>query len=400
MRSLVAHCPASPRCHSALLVRLSFVLANLTATSPSSRAAVAPSIQHLLRLLDFQTAHLIDAIHASAAHGSDAPEARSTAEDGLETIIAPGVAEEVPNRTSFGESGGYKSRRASGAGSGGDKGPQGVAVVGLSVMEHADVLIKLIRLIAHLAMGPDEGAIIARAPESACLLRLLSTLPLEPDDIGDASAICIEELQLNALSAVTNLTFYTADGRSVLLYDPEDAGGDEQATDADAASRFPGSYGQRGGAPRRALCGILSQALTHPNDEAAAEAARALGNISRIPRARVMLCELLADEALLYLLEHPSAQVSGGRLGRGATGNKGRACSWSPPRGSKLCIHFDCLQRTGMPLTRRCCRLGASNGACVKLVYIMGGACVELVYIEGGVCSSQWASVSFRHESI
>jgi hypothetical protein len=184
------------------------------------------------------------------------------------------------------------------------------------------VLIKLIRLIAHLVMGPEEGTAIAAAPEAVCLLQLLSALPLEPTRVGDAPPLCIEELQLNTLSAVTNLTFYTA-GRSLLGASGRTgpAPGTRSVNVFSQGTREAGSAGEgdgggQSGHHERALCGLLAQALTHPNPEAAAEAARALGNISRLPSARLALCDLLADEALLILLESPSAQVRRGMAER------------------------------------------------------------------------------------
>jgi hypothetical protein len=180
-----------------------------------------------------------------------------------------------------------------------------------------DVLIKLIRLIAHLAMDPAEGAHIAAAPQSACLLRLLAALPLEPTSVGDAPPLCIEELQLNALSAMTNLSFYTGRGNLLGLPGCPQAVGWTDGTDPGILLRTTEAAGSAASAysglsqPQRALCSVLAHALTHPNPEAAAEAARALGNISRLLEARLALCDLLADEALLILLEHPSAQVRG-----------------------------------------------------------------------------------------
>jgi len=47
------------------------------------------------------------------------------------------------------------------------------------VAERADVLVKLIRLLAHLAMNPTEGVAIATSPQAVCLLRLLCALPIE-----------------------------------------------------------------------------------------------------------------------------------------------------------------------------------------------------------------------------
>lgn len=338
LRALIAHCPASDRCHTPLLIRLCFVLANLTAASPPSRAAVAAAAPHLLRLLAFHTAALVDAV-AAAAVQAEARGEGSGGEEVLEPILAPDVskgdlAASNPEHVRPADaSNPERGRRANAAGTarsavadklgrrslgggGGTTDSAGGGGVGGGVAVVADVLVKLIRLIAHLAMGPAEGAAIAAAPESASLLRLLSALPLEPTLVGDAPPLCIEELQLNALSAVTNLTFYTAGVGSALLGAPGATGSLPQGTSGGGAgvgcAGGGAAIGDVWSCHQRALCGLLAQALTHPNAEAAAEAARALGNISRLPPARLTLCELLADEALLILLEHPSAQVGRG----------------------------------------------------------------------------------------
>jgi len=61
-RAMVSHCPPSPRCHLPLLVRLSFILANLTASSASNRAALGRALPHLLALLEFHTELLLVAM--------------------------------------------------------------------------------------------------------------------------------------------------------------------------------------------------------------------------------------------------------------------------------------------------------------------------------------------------
>uniref|UniRef100_A0A7S3STA2 Armadillo repeat-containing domain-containing protein n=2 Tax=Emiliania huxleyi TaxID=2903 RepID=A0A7S3STA2_EMIHU len=258
-----AHCPPDSRCHEALLVRLSFVLGNLTACSAASRSNLASALPALLKLLSYHTAAFLRAV-ASAQGGNAGCAAKAMREHSLEPLSAPGVV------ASSGCSG--TPSEASMDGSVG--GAAASDVGGLS-----DVLTKLIRLIAHLAMNEAEGVAISRAHETASLLELLAALPLEPTPLGNASPLALEELRLNTTSAVTNLSFYST-GDNVLLNDAHVL-----------------------------LCQLLAQALTYPNEEGVVEAARAIGNLSRTAAARQSLCSLHASEALLLLLGHSSASV-------------------------------------------------------------------------------------------
>ena len=140
--------------------------------------------------------------------------------------------------------------------------------------ERVDVLVKLIRLLAHLAISPAIGERIATHGHSLALLRVLQTFTMEG----------AEELQLNTISAVTNLSYYLVEG-SVLLAEHE------------------------------ALCKALIPVLVFPNTEGMIEAARALGNLSRMQDARATICRVRVHEALLLLLDHTSSQVAEGACG-------------------------------------------------------------------------------------
>lgn len=135
--------------------------------------------------------------------------------------------------------------------------------------ERVDVLVKLVRLLAHLAITPEIGEAIAVAAESVGLLRVLQTYSMERE----------EELELNVVSAITNLSYYLVDGSQLLANHEE-------------------------------LAIALVPVLTFPNPEGMVEAARALGNLSRLAEARQTLCRVRVHEALLLLLDHTSSQVS------------------------------------------------------------------------------------------
>ena len=59
--------------------------------------------------------------------------------------------------------------------------------------------MKLVRLLAHLAISSEVGPEMGKCPHVASLLQLLETVSIQAS----------EELILNTVSLVTNLTYYT-----------------------------------------------------------------------------------------------------------------------------------------------------------------------------------------------
>merc|ERR1711907_908455 len=92
--------------------------------------------------------------------------------------------------------------------------------------------------------------------------------------MGDTS----EELVLNAVSAVTNLSFYDIAGNVIV---------DRQE-----------QVGTR-----------LQPLLLHENDEAVVESVRAYGNFSRAQAARDQMVETHVDEVMIMLLDHANSEV-------------------------------------------------------------------------------------------
>ncbi|KAH8097921.1 hypothetical protein JL720_840 [Aureococcus anophagefferens] len=141
------------------------------------------------------------------------------------------------------------------------------------------VLIKLIRLVANMSINPDVGVLVANAPGVRSLTRLLRVAL-------DRSR---EELVLNIVSAITNLSYYVT-------------------------HRPPRAYGFKEDeslfADHGATCGGLLDALLHDNSEAVSETARAFGNFSRDAAARRIMRDVGADEALVLLLVHTSRDVA------------------------------------------------------------------------------------------
>lgn len=141
----------------------------------------------------------------------------------------------------------------------------GKAAAGAKEVE--EVLVKLVRLLANIAISPSAGAVLASS--SAVVDPLLDMLGAKR--IGDS-----EELVLNVVSAVTNLLFY--DTPANLLTQPEN---------------------------KQLLCRLFRPLLLESyNEEALVETARALGNLSRHDDARRCMTELRLDEIIVILLNH------------------------------------------------------------------------------------------------
>jgi len=142
------------------------------------------------------------------------------------------------------------------------------------------IVIKLIRLAANVCINPAVGVAVAHAPGIDVLSRLLSA----------AAELDREELLLNVVSAITNLSYYVAH-----RLPSRRAGGESEGS-----TLFEN---------QEATCEHLLSVLVHANDEAVSEAARAFGNFSRDADVRLLMRAAGVDEALVLLLAHPSRDV-------------------------------------------------------------------------------------------
>mmetsp|Transcript_19615 Transcript_19615/g.45657 ORF Transcript_19615/g.45657 Transcript_19615/m.45657 type:complete len:898 (+) Transcript_19615:54-2747(+) len=133
--------------------------------------------------------------------------------------------------------------------------------------ETEEVLVKLVRLIANMAISSNVGSTLASS--SAVVDPLL-------DMLGSKKVAESEELVLNVVAAITNLLFY--DVPSNLLFLDEN---------------------------KQLLCRLFRPLLLESyNIEALVESARALGNLSRHADARQAMAALRLDEILVILLDH------------------------------------------------------------------------------------------------
>eukprot|EP00439_Symbiodinium_sp_Y106_P069083 s88_g11.t2 len=136
-----------------------------------------------------------------------------------------------------------------------------------SAQDVEEVLVKLVRLLANIAISPDAGATLAAS--SAVVDPLLDMLGAKR--ISDS-----EDLVLNVVAAVTNLLFW--DVPSNMLFQEES---------------------------KQLLCRLFRPLLLESyNVEALVETARALGNLSRHADARKCMVSLRLDEILAILLDH------------------------------------------------------------------------------------------------
>ncbi|KXZ44037.1 hypothetical protein GPECTOR_75g761 [Gonium pectorale] len=140
---------------------------------------------------------------------------------------------------------------------------------------HEDCLVKLLRLTANLAIWPPAGTSLAEEEHVAgALLALLEGYSFEG----------AEELVLNTVCALTNLSFYQSDPA---------AGFTNKVLCLPAARLLP----------------RITPLLMCDNEEAVIEAARVYGNFSRSPDVRDYMQATRIVDALVLLLDHSNSEV-------------------------------------------------------------------------------------------
>jgi len=202
-----------------LSIRLAYMLGNLTTTYDSSRLLIGFKLGGLDALI------MLLRTHASGAAG----------QGGAATAALPGE--------------------------------EGAQVAGEPTRE--DVVVKLLRVVANLGMHKDVGKHASGSPDLAqILLTILSRYTMET----------AEEVVLNAVAALTNLSFYDHPENVIL----------ERGTE---------------------FLPYMTGVLLSRNTEAVVETARALGNLSRRESTRVHLHQHQGLEALCLLLGHSNRDV-------------------------------------------------------------------------------------------
>jgi hypothetical protein len=147
---------------------------------------------------------------------------------------------------------------------------QKLAQVEAQFKENEDLLVKLIRLIGNLGIHAGVGAVLSRHASIALMVDLLARKAPKVDTT--------EELVLNCVATVTNLSFY---------HHPNNV-----------------LFGNK-----QSILRYLLPLLFSSNQEMVMESVRALGNFSRDADFRDDMLTTRADEAMVVLLDHSELQV-------------------------------------------------------------------------------------------
>ena len=140
--------------------------------------------------------------------------------------------------------------------------------------ENADLLVKLVRLLANLAIHGDVGERLAGEE------RMEAVIPLVREGEGE------EELAVNALSCLCNVSYFLQEDGAAFV-----------------------------GRPMAAVLDGLAPLLCSPQSPLLPQLLLLLANLTRHARAREALSALGGDEAVLLLLHHPSSAVLHAALG-------------------------------------------------------------------------------------
>jgi len=168
--------------------------------------------------------------------------------------------------------------------------------------ELEELLVKLVRLVANLSISTQVGPVLVALPGIAVLVSLLES------QSGRDKERQREELLLNAVSAITNLSFYPGVAQPSVQSPPRHAAEEKEGKEDDDQQNQNPNQNHIFSAHER-VCGSLVNVLLHDNEEAVAEAARAFGNFSRDAEVRRFMCAAKADEVLVILLDHSSRDV-------------------------------------------------------------------------------------------
>lgn len=136
--------------------------------------------------------------------------------------------------------------------------------------ETEDLLTKLIRLIANISMDEHQGRIVAQSKQVTRLIEII-----ERKKVQDS-----EELILNTLRCITNLSFYAFSDTASPLY------------------TF-----------RVKLASLLSPLLFHDLTDVVYEGTRTFGNLSQDSSVREYITKSRIDEALIIMVEHGNTDI-------------------------------------------------------------------------------------------
>lgn len=156
--------------------------------------------------------------------------------------------------------------------------------------QSGEVLVKLVRLLANLAINAEVGASLNR--ENAQMSALLETLD-QAQRVGD------EELMLNIVSCITNLSYYS----------PSTASSSSSSPVASSSTILHQSRNSFIEGNRIEITSLLSQILLNRNEEAVVEATRAFGNLTRFKDVLCFMSERKVLDCFVVLLDHSNREI-------------------------------------------------------------------------------------------
>ena len=189
----------------------------------------------------------------------------------------------------------------------------------LMLRENIDLLVKLIRLIANLAIHNDVGRRLVEDDRTAVLIDALrganerresaqlteQSVEVDEDEAGTRQSNSgsrddekIEELILNVISCMTNLSYYQTTQPNTTT--PTNTTTSDATEDSEPTFLFQ---------PLSSVLPLLTPHLLSSNRDTLTSLLRLLANVSRAGSAKRLLYGAAVDEAVLLLLSHSDAEV-------------------------------------------------------------------------------------------
>ena len=254
----------------ALAVRICFILGNLTVSNDENRkriglefsgASITLSILDLAVYRDGELTSKLGRLSTEARSAAlieeDTDLLRRDQDDDEDEEEAERLAAEALDQFDFDDE--NKEQNA-----------KKISALSAQFKDNEDLLVKLIRLIGNMGINSNVGSVLSRHPTAAVLIELLVS--------KSAKVSQCEELVLNIVATITNLSFYQHENN--VFYKNH-------------------KHIQR----------FLLPLLFNENQEMVMEAVRALGNFSRDPEFRSDMMQTRGDEAMVVLLDHADFQV-------------------------------------------------------------------------------------------
>uniref|UniRef100_K3X579 Uncharacterized protein n=1 Tax=Globisporangium ultimum (strain ATCC 200006 / CBS 805.95 / DAOM BR144) TaxID=431595 RepID=K3X579_GLOUD len=148
-----------------------------------------------------------------------------------------------------------------------------------------EVLVKLVRLLANIAINAEVAAQLNARDEMGVLLETLD----QSQRVGD------EELMLNIVSCITNVSYYSS---ATPVSEPK------SSQTIPKVSKY--SFIETN---RIVLTSLLAQILLDRNEEAVVEATRAFGNLTRFKDVLAYMCDHKVLDCFVVLLDHSNREI-------------------------------------------------------------------------------------------